>query len=172
MNNKELYTHYLKLASIPILGSVLLYLVVSQKTQKSPAPVVEAALEAKVLESKPVVKPVATDVALNSKWPDYQWSDFEGIDPFDRRTLFPELAPVTISNASSPLDGNALATTPPVLISKRLDQLKIQAVFQTPDGVAALVNDRIVKVGDQLEGGAEVVEIYPEHLVVSVSTIH
>ncbi len=63
MNNKELYAHYLKLASIPILGSLLLYLLVSQKTQKRSAPIVNVALEAKVLEAKPVVKPAVTSVA-------------------------------------------------------------------------------------------------------------
>ncbi len=150
----------------------MLYLLVSQKTQKRSAPIVNVALEAKVLEAKPVVKPTETSVAFKAEWPDYQWSNFEGIDPFDRTTLFPELVPTTSANAKTSLDAHTSATTPPVLISKRLDQIKIQAVFQTPEGAAALVNDRIVKVGDQLEGGAEVVEIYPEHLVVSVSTIH
>jgi hypothetical protein len=171
--NKRLQTSYIKLASIPILGSVLLYLLIRNKpAEQTPAPNVVVASDVKVVESKPAIKPVAIDTVVHSQWPVYQLRDFEDVDPFDRRALFPELAPVSNSNESVPSEPDSLVNTTSVLVSQRLQQIKIQAVFQTPVGVAALVNDRIVNVGDRLEDGAEVVEIHPDHLVVSVSSIH
>jgi hypothetical protein len=172
--NKASTSTYFKLALIPVLGSVLCYLIFGQRNKQplDPAPAVVATVDSNRAETKLSMKATDRDAAFRSEWPSFQLADFSNVDPFDRRTLFPEPNLVATVTDPEPSETERLVSTASSLAARRLELLKIQAVFQTPDGVAALVNDRIVRVGDRLEDGSEVIEISTDHLSIAVPNIH
>ncbi len=172
--NKGSTSTYIKLALIPLLGGVLCFLVFSQRSKSPPSPV--TAVVAPVIPSSPEPKlasnPAVRTTTFKTEWPSFHIADVGNVDPFDRRTLFPVPAPLTPVAETDFLDSQTLVSTASAMATRRLELVKIQAVFQTPDGIAALVNDKIVHVGDRLDDGSEVIEIHPDHLSIAQPNIH
>ena len=105
-------------------------------------------------------------VSLATEWPMFKMDHFENIDPFDRSMIFPEL-----QSQKSDIQVQANEQVSQVLVSEKarkseLESLKIQAVFQSPKGVAALINGRVLHVGDELSDGTFVIDIRSDKLVV------
>jgi hypothetical protein len=156
---------YIKIAMIPLLLGTL-YFVLPKRTN---APESEPALASVVMPAQNELNPTVDSSGVRSKvaWPVHSSSEFGNADPFDRRMLFPELA---LQKAPSINDGSDQQVL--VSANSSLDKTaacKIQAVFHSPVGIAALVGDRVVHVGDQLPDGRLVVGITAEQLVLSSS---
>lgn len=47
------------------------------------------------------------------------------------------------------------------------EAMHVRAIFQTPRGAAALVGDRVVRVGDVLPNGMRVTAIHPDGIEVA-----
>lgn len=162
-----------KLSLIPVLGVVLHHVLPSE-----PMPSKQSGLEpAGKSDSIAVTKPGSTSETLNNdmaakdglattEWPKFSLRQLEGIDPFDRRRVFPELTP-TPTLVDPTQHEELLISTSVVSARNRLEPSKIKAVFQSPFGNAALIGERVVRIGDRLEDGSEVISITPEELIVS-----
>lgn len=106
------------------------------------------------------------------RWPEFQFSELKNCNPFDRRTIFPELAARSTESESSASDRQSFVAIHSQTIASKLDPLKVQAVFQSPQGIAALVGDRVFHVGDLLDDGTMVTSITPEQLIVSLPSVN
>jgi hypothetical protein len=107
-----------------------------------------------------------------TEWPNFSLSDISTIDPFDKGMIFPENAVSTTKESSSDSPQQKLVSSP--LLSHqatKVSDVKIQAIFRSSRGIAALVDTRLIHVGDQLSDGTEVVEITPEKLIVVVPNV-
>jgi hypothetical protein len=162
-----------KLSLIPGLG-VVLYLVLPSELMPSKQSAPEPSVKS---DSIAVTKPGSTSETLNNdvaikgglgttQWPKFSLRQLEGNDPFDRRRIFPELTPTPTLADPTQREG-VLITTNVVSARNRLEPSKIKAVFQSPFGNSALIGERVVRIGDRLEDGSEVISITPEELIVS-----
>ncbi len=115
--------------------------------------------------------PEVKELVAKAQWPEYQLNDLKNVDPFDRSMIFPELSRSAASDPSA-LDRQSLVAINNSLAASKIEPIKVQAIFQSPQGIAALVGDRVVHVGDQLEDGTLVTEITSEQLVVAMPSIH
>ena len=85
--------------------------------------------------------------------------------------IFPEKEPANTDDSSSENDDRSLVSSLEAK-SKSTETLKVQVVFQTRTGISAMLDDRIIRVGDLLEDGRQVIQITPECLVLAPPTIH
>ena len=166
--NQQTALGYIKIGMIPFLLGILYFAFPG----KPPTPDGNAK-EPKTgpTESEPSRIPEGKELVAKAQWPDYQLHDLENVDPFDRTMIFPELSK---SAASGPLalDRHTLVAINNSPAASKMEPIKVQAIFQSPQGIAALVGDRVVHVGDQLEDGTLVTEITPEQLVVAMPCIN
>jgi hypothetical protein len=159
-----------KIVLIPVLGLVLMYLVLKNRSAPDSSP---ADLSATVTSdsTEPTAPPPTPDqppTVTQSEWPDFILADVQDTDPFDRRMISPELDQSTSPNST--LSNNAITLVG--TSDGQLPPLKVQAVFQSPQGITALAGDRIIHIGDHLADGSEVIDITPERLVLAKPTIH
>lgn len=106
------------------------------------------------------------------EWPVFDSSVILSIDPFDKGMIFPENAVNTAKESPADSSQHTLVSSP--LLSQRatkVSDVKIQAIFRSSRGTAALVDSRLIQVGDRLNDGTEVVEITPEQLIVGVPRV-
>jgi hypothetical protein len=142
----------LKILLIPLLGVLLAGIIARNYRLGSSAPVVLPQAgewnRPKLLVSTPASAGLST-------WPSYRWQDLEAWDPFDPQRL--EAAQV----------GSTAATSPEASSSSRLERggareeapRQVQAILETSSGPTALLNGRLVRVGDVLEDGATIINI-------------
>lgn len=156
---------YLKMGMIPLLLGVLYFVIPAKKS------ISESDSTGPPTRSTRIVTHPKSDpngLAKKVVWPTISLSELEGTDPFDRRMLFPDLA-----TQDTPRDANTSGQQ--VLVrteASRDNQVSyiVQAVFQSPTGIAALVGDRVIHVGDQLADGTLVLGITAEHLILAAAT--
>ncbi|MCY2984072.1 MAG: hypothetical protein NTY15_10620 [Planctomycetota bacterium] len=165
---------YLKIGMIPLLGGILY--VVLPRNEIGPG---ATASKAKILsdtvtspKSKPSEHSVASEPVSTKKWPAFALGEFENVDPFDRRRIFPDLSPKAPISDSVVSGFPSLVDAPGVPPKNSFTPIKIQAVFQSPKGIAALVGERVIHVGDRLEDGTEVIDITPEQLIVAPMSVY
>ena len=156
---------YIKMGMIPLLLGVLYFVIPAKRN----VPESDSAV-APTRDTRLATNPKSDPNGLTTKvvWPTISLSDLEGTDPFDRRMLFPAL-----TSHHTPSD--ASTTGQQVLVKTEAPQDNqasyiVQAVFQSPTGIAALVGDRVIHVGDRLADGALVLGITAEHLILAPET--
>ena len=165
---------YLKIGMIPLLGGIL-YMVLPMNvndpgaTASNANPVADTVTPPK---SKPNERSVVSEQVSTTKWPVFTLHEIENVDPFDRRRIFPELSPKAPTSDSTVSGFPSLVDVLGVPSKKSLMPIKIQAVFQSPKGIAALVDERVLHIGDRLEDGTEVIDITPEQLIVAPMSIY
>ncbi len=165
---------YLKIGMIPLLGGIL-YVVLPTNakepgtTASNANPVADTVADTK---SKANEHAVASEPASTTKWPTFTLRELENVDPFDRKRIFPELSPKAPTSDSVVSGFQSLVDAPGVASKKSPMPIKIQAVFQSPKGIAALVGERVIHIGDRLEDGTEVIEITPEQLIVAPMSVY
>jgi hypothetical protein len=159
-----------KIVLVPVLGLVLLYLVLKNRSasDSSPADLSATVTSDSTLATAPPQTHDQPPTLAKSDWPNLVLTDLQDTDPFDKRMIFPELVQGTFSNDTLTNNANTLVGTS----VDPLPPLKVQAVFQSPQGIAALAGDRIIHIGDMLADGSKVIDITPESLVLAKPTIH
>jgi hypothetical protein len=168
--NSPSMNNNLKIALIPALGLVLVYLVLrgrngsEQSSVETPVRVADNETSRSIRSQEPTT-PVTQAI---SNWQKFAIEDLPTTDPFDRRALFPVLSAVATPSDSN----NTLVGAPDRSSAEVLKPIKIQAVFQSPSGITALVENRVIHIGDRLEDGSEVVGITPEQLLLVKPNIH
>ena len=168
MHSQSIKTN-LKIALIPVLGFLLLYLVLrgrigSEESPIDPLVTVTSDTTASSNRTQDQEKPLTS---AQSDWPEFQLNDLQNADPFDRRMIFPDLSAITSSDQSNTLVGSNNQSS-----VGALPTIKVQAVFQSPSGITALVDNRVLHIGDRLADGSEVIGITPEQLVLAKPNIH
>lgn len=174
-------TGYVKLGLIPVLAGVLFLMLREGATSTAVSTI--SIGSASTIVTPPTIEAETTNQQaekssshLVARDPQptitaIRFEDIAHIDPFDRRMIFPEKEPATTDHSSSENDNRSLVSS---LGAKRksAETLKVQVVFQNRDGISAMLDDRIVRVGDLLEDGRQVIQITPESLVLAPPTIH
>jgi hypothetical protein len=166
---------YAKIAVIPILALVLYAVFPGKESRKN-----SATHEKSNAQSSSDDRPrnrlprLTTSMRTEKKteWPVFDSSEILTIDPFDKGMIFPENAISTTKESSSDSPQQKLVSSP--LLSQqttKVSDVKIQAIFRSSRGIAALVDTRLIHVGDRLSDGREVVEITPEQLIVVVPKV-
>ncbi len=170
MNQKSY--DFVKVAVIPLLLAIL-YMVFSYNRT---APVVigsgpaDAPADLPTAKSQPKLD--AKLIVLSSKvqWPEFSFTELVNLDPFDRRMIFPE--PLAKAMPTDPNDSekHLLIGSNRPLSASPLASFQVQAVFQSPQGIAALIGERIIRIGDRLNDGTHVIGITPQQLTVESPT--
>ncbi len=168
MNLKSNHS-YLKMGMIPLLGGILYYMLSGKQFVPD-----ETATEPKsAVANSPATgqwneKPEGFDFVSKQEWPKFQLSELGNVDPFDKRMIFPEKAPKLSDPSDS--DKQTLVSTIGRSGASRLENIKVQAIFQSPKGIAALVGEHVIHVGDLLQDRTQVIGITPEHLILASPT--
>ncbi len=166
---------YLKFGMIPILLGAL-YAVLPKGTgpeaisiaQKTETVSIDGRMTEQSVNGR--IKGTAVKESVTDKqWPSFQLSELKDINPFDRRMIFPELPSQSPAIDTAFPDRQSLVGITGLPSEKRLEAIKVQAVFQSPRGIAALVTGRVIHVGDRLDDGTEVTGITPEQLEISAN---
>jgi len=82
--------------------------------------------------------------------------------------IFPDLSVITSTSEQN----NTLVSVNSRISKGSQPTIKVQAVFQSPNGITALVDNRLVRIGDRLTDGSELIGITPEHMVLAKPNIH
>ncbi|HUP78264.1 MAG TPA: hypothetical protein VM260_06825 [Pirellula sp.] len=160
---------YLKIGMIPLFGGILYYVLSGNQS----VPDITADNAKNGIANSPATgklseKPDGHDFVSKQEWPEFQLNGLENVDPFDKRMIFPESAPKFSDSSDS--DKQTLVSTISRSGASRLENIKVQAVFQSPKGIAALVGEQVIHVGDLLQDGTQVIGITPEHLILASPT--
>ncbi len=165
---------YVKIAMIPLLLGTL-YWVFPGKTA---APVLIASDPTNSTSAISLAKSEQdqdsndNELAKKTRWPEFPSNKLENVNPFDRRMIFPE--PLAKATTTDPNDSekHLLVGSNRPLSECSLASLQVQAVFQSPQGIAALIGERIIRIGDRLKDGAQVIGITPHEITVEPPTTH
>jgi hypothetical protein len=161
---------FAKLALIPLLGAVLLYVLMGRpKTSNSISFPASSNATSTTIPTRTAPKPSNANQysATEVTWPTFSAAQIIHIDPFDRRRVFPEIPKAEATNTN--VDGNngkLVGYDSQAANTKKSESLKIQAIYQSPQGIAALVGDRIIRIGDRLDDGSRVTDITADKIVV------
>ena len=174
-------TGYVKLGLIPVLAGVLFLVLRPGATSSTisttnigPASPIVAAPTVEAETTNQQAEKSSSHLIARAPQPTFtaiRHEDIAHIDPFDRRMIFPEKEPANTDDSSSENDDRSLVSSLEAK-SKSTETLKVQVVFQTRTGISAMLDDRIIRVGDLLEDGRQVIQITPECLVLAPPTIH
>jgi hypothetical protein len=162
---------YVKVALIPILAGTLYLVWPKPAAKESVATATKSASDAgREKRTKRPSKP-NTPVREPITWPKIRLEELSGANPFDRRQVFPEPAVEAVS--ASPIEGQKLVSLNSPLLGETapLESIEIQAIYESPQGVVAIIGDRMIHVGDRLEDGREVLSIHSDHILVSLQAI-
>ena len=170
MNQKSNHS-YLKMGMISLLGGILYYVFpgrqsVPDQTATDP----KIAVVNRPAKDQRREKPDGRALVSKQEWPEFQLSDLGKVDPFDKRMIFPESAPNSSLSEPSDLDKQTLISTIGRSRASRLENIKVQAVFQSPQGIAAMVGEHVIHVGDLLQDGTQVIGITPQNLILASPT--
>jgi hypothetical protein len=173
LDNKK---QYAKIALIPMLALVLYAVFPRTENRENNAAQVKSASQLSRLDNHSRIRVPNSTAALSkeksTEWPSFSLSDISTIDPFDKGMIFPENAVSTTKESSADSSQPTLVSSP--LLSHRatkVSDVKIQAIFRSSRGIAALVETKLIHVGDRLDDGTEVMEITPEKLIVIVPQV-
>ena len=159
---------YIKLGLIPLLLGVLYCVIPNQNKESSTSESAKQSVATSNASAQGETNSTSPGIDKTPKmdWPTVRSQDFVDLDPFDRRMIIPEImvSTETAENASPELLVSSLARP-------EREPLKIQAVFESPKGIVAIVDDRVIQIGDQLEDGSKVIDITRDQIVVARSEI-
>ena len=170
--NTSTMQRYAKIATIPVLALVFYAVLPRDKTidpnnkTSSPSDKVEH-------RSASHTREAAADKTLKKKpeWPVYCSLDIATTDPNDKTMIFPATAIPLAGKEPSVSSPQKLISSATTTQTVKMSEVKIQAIFRSPKGIAALVDTRLIQVGDRLADGTKVIEITPDNLIVSVPNI-
>jgi hypothetical protein len=133
----------IQLVSIPFLAALLLYVLMPASTVEPPAALATAAPpvadQKAAAESRPVLpEPIPPLPALLVA------------NPFESR-------PGARSTTDAPIQPTADSTR--ARQATAFDKVRVTAIVQSASGPAAMVGDRLVRIGDTLENGLRVIHI-------------
>ena len=142
-----------KYALIPLLAAILGYVLIREEREESDNAESISANNTQKLN-------VAAKIA-QVEWPVFQAEEIAMLQPFQ---TVKQLEPsggldgeIGSESASDEALADDLASGP----------TKVLAIFQTPNGAAALLGNRVVRVGDMLEDGRRVTVIHAQGIEVS-----
>jgi hypothetical protein len=174
--NLDSKKQYAKIAVIPILALVLYAVFPRTENRENSAAQVKNASQLSSVDNQSRIRVPNNTAALSkvkrTEWPNFSLSDISTIDPFDKGMIFPEHAVSTTKESSSDSPQQKLVSSP--LLSQqatKVSDVKIQAIFRSSRGIAALVDTKLIHVGDRLDDGTEVMEITPEQLIVVAPSV-
>lgn len=173
-NSKEsAKTDKRKMALIPVLAGVLIWNLTGSDDDRSSISVDASASSAqKLTEAESLIRQLERNRQNVSQknWPAFELSDIIDFDPFSLTGTLAERSGV-VSDAE--LLAAQTATADGVagddkIESKEPDVNPVRAVAIGKNGAAALIDSRIVRVGDELEAGIRVVAIERNAIVVEM----
>jgi hypothetical protein len=174
--NLDSKKQYAKIATIPILALVLYAVFPRTESRQNSATHEKSNAQSSSDDDRSRNRVPNSTASLRpekrTEWPVFDSSEILTIDPFDKGMIFPENAVSTTKESSSDSPQQKLVSSP--LLSQqatKVSDVKIQAIFQSSRGIAALVDTKLIHVGDRLDDGTEVMEITPEQLIVVAPSV-
>ncbi len=147
----------LKMLLIPVLGCVLVSLVFQDdEANELPALAAQTNVTQAKSDEKQSGKPTST--ALSS-WPSYQLDEIIAHNPFELPK--PPVVPTEVATEDKDKTPDLTPSTSTELIT-----LRVSAVVSGANGMMALVNNQMVRVGDTLDDSLVVVGIDQEAITV------
>ncbi|MBM3966953.1 MAG: hypothetical protein FJ308_18095 [Planctomycetes bacterium] len=139
-----------KYAPIPVLAAILGYILTREDGDY---------LEPTSLNANQKIN-VSTKIAP-VEWPVFSLEEIAMLEPFQ-----------TLKQLEGLQERGGAVGIDPLAIDARTsdvtrEPVEVRAIFQTPNGAAALLGDRIVRVGDVLEDGRRVIAVHPHGVEVS-----
>ena len=159
-----------KLALIPILATILIWTLSSSADE--PLDSVAAAEttadpnSADLLGSPPAQREFRNSGPASRPWPAVDHRTIAEFDPFtltgelEQRSTLPPAAQEPHEVAALAEDHNEQQ------ITKALSEVQLQGIFNGQQGPVALVDSRMVRIGDEIKPGLRVVEITSDGIVV------
>ena len=164
-----------KLAAIPLLVIVLVVsLYRSLSRSEMPTANAPALPTVNISTGSHLPTPANTPAKCDwSRWPRIDLKEIVASDPFvpwlssdsEPASVVAKTNAISSANANSTTEGNSITTVdePAAILNE-----KIQALYQDDTGSAAIVDSRIIRPGDALDGGFEVVGITSEGIIVKL----
>lgn len=160
-----------KIALVPVLAIVLVWNLASPSKQPLDAATDEqTASDVVAPETSAEVVTATLLKQRHLQQPDWPTVDARTIAEFDPFALSGELAERSIATppvveAAEPVAA-AEAAQKQQQIEEAIARLNVQGIFKGSNGPAALVDSRIVRIGDEIEPGLRIVEITASGIVV------
>ncbi len=160
-----------KIALVPVLAIVLAWnLLIPSKQPLDAAATEQTASEVAASETSDEIVPTKPMKVLQQDqraWPTISADTIAEFDPF---ALSGELAQRSIATlpviASAAPVTDADAAQKQQQIKEAVARLNVQGIFKGSNGPAALVDSRIVRIGDEIEPGLRIVQITASGIVV------
>ncbi len=145
----------IKLAAIPILLLVLVCVIAWPNGK--PSQVELSPLNSLAVDTN--IEPLQAVTAHKILWPEANIEEIAAFDFFK-----PLEKPKAIDTAA--MSPTANLEDDKILTRDRIELVKVQAIYRDQRGAAAIVDSRIVRVGDSLSEGARIVEITDREVFV------
>jgi hypothetical protein len=151
-----------KLASIPLLAALLIYLLIPT-ADPGPAELASTAIETSVAESSATARceTAADQRAAAPQAPIPALSELLAANPFESLEAVERLS-------STGASGNLPTSQPTAAAHEPPPEVKITAIYQSPSGPVAIVDNQLVRIGDFLSPQYRVIGI--DHRGIELST--
>jgi hypothetical protein len=139
-----------KYALIPVLAAILGYVLIREDGDFA---------ESTSLSNNPKQHVGATIAPV--EWPQFSVEEIALLQPFQTLKQLDSLGVGDSATGNESIPQEALGG------GEAIGPVEVRAIFQTPNGAAALLGNRVVRVGDVLDDGRRVTAIHPQGIQVS-----
>ncbi len=159
-----------KIALVPILAIVLVWNLASPSTRTLDATIAEPSdpEDATIKTTGPhlAAAPFELPQPQLKTWPTLDADTIAGFDPFALSGALAQRSIVVApTHRVKEHVAESEATREKTQLEEAARQLNVQGIFKGSSGVAALVDSRIVRIGDEIEPGLRIVQITPTGIV-------
>lgn len=163
-----------KLAAIPVLALILLWVVTRGEEDTLPPPV--ALADSAVPGSPPTLAADRTAARgpAAAEWPQFTLAEILAHDPFAAPPAIAPRPPHIGSPLTQPVSADAPESTTDQGRSRRqmLGKQRVSVIYRGPHGPTAIIDSRVYREGDQLADGVRIVEIRPDGVLVEVKDVY
>lgn len=159
-----------KLAAVPVLALVLLWVVTRGEEEALPPPVALADPAAAGSPAAPGANRTAPPASGDSQWPDFALAEIVAHDPFAVPRAIASGPPSVHSPLTQPVSVDRPENTADQGRSRRqmLGKKRVSVIYRGPHGPTAIIDSRVYREGDKLEDGVRIVEIRADGVFVEV----
>ena len=163
-----------KLAAIPVLALILLWVVTGGEEDSLPPPIALAAPAGPGSPVAPAVNRTPPHGRAAAEWPQFTLAEILAHDPFAVPRAMASSPPDVHSALTQPVSTDAAERTADQGRSRRqmLGEKRVSVIYRGPDGPTAMIDSRVYREGDQLADGVRIVEIRPDGVLVEVEEVY
>ena len=163
-----------KLAAIPVLALILLWVVTRGEEDALPPPVTLADSPVHNSPATPAANRTAARGRAAAEWPQFTLAEILAHDPFAVPRAIASSPPAVGSPLTQPVSADTPERTADQGRSRRqmLGAKRVSMIYRGPHGPTAVIDSRAYREGDQLADGVRIVEIRPDGVLVEVEDVY